>query len=283
MSLTLSATPLTAVPPAGAPSDQGATKPLLLLGPSLGTSGPRLWAPIVEQLADVAHLVAWDLPGHGASPATTESFTVGDLADAVAALADSWSDETGATARFHAGVSLGGATSLEIGLRHPGAFDGLAVLCSGPKLGTPESWTERAALIRDKGTDAVVDGSRQRWFAPGFVDANPQVAGALLDGLHAVDDESYARCCEALASFDVRERLSEITDPIVAIAGVDDAVAPPEMAEGIAAAAAQGRAVSLDGVAHLAPSEDPVRTAEALRALMTSALPGTPASTQETR
>lgn len=269
MSPTLTATPLT---DPSAPAGAGA-RPLLMLGPSLGTRGERLWAPVVPLLSEVAHLVVWDLPGHGRSPAATDPFTVGDLADAVTELTTRTVQDLEATPTgvYHAGVSLGGATSLEIGLRHAHAFSALALFCSGAKLGTPQGWNERAELIRSDGTAAVVDGSRQRWFAPGFVDSRPEIADALLADLLEVDDESYARCCEALAAHDVTDRLGDIVDPIVAVAGEHDQVAPPEMADAIAEAAQHARSITLPGVAHLAPSEDPVATARVLRELLESA------------
>jgi pimeloyl-ACP methyl ester carboxylesterase len=39
--------------------------PLLVCGPSLGTSATALWSPVATLLADDFHVVAWDLPGHG--------------------------------------------------------------------------------------------------------------------------------------------------------------------------------------------------------------------------
>jgi 3-oxoadipate enol-lactonase len=89
------------------PRDLG-DRPLLVVGPSLGTSSV-LWAQTASVLGNDFDVVAWDLPGHGVSPAAPETFTVADLADAVVELVDSIAP--GET--FHyAGVSLGGATGL---------------------------------------------------------------------------------------------------------------------------------------------------------------------------
>ena len=61
-------------------------------------------------------VIAWDLPGHGAvaRPRATRSPSR-DLADAVADAIGA----SGADRAFYAGVSLGGATGLELLLRHP--------------------------------------------------------------------------------------------------------------------------------------------------------------------
>lgn len=243
------------------PGTPDAPKPLLLLGASLGTSTQVLWEPVAALLRDAVHLVAWDLPGHGRSPAATGAFAVADLADAVAELARGIEAPAG---RYYAGVSLGGAVGLELGLRHPGLCDGIAVICSGAALGTPDGWRERAATVRAQGTSSLVTASAGRWFAPGWLDAHATLGGSLLNSLTQADDESYARCCEALAGHDVSLRLPQLRDPVLAVAGELDAVAPPALAAQVAGGVRAGRRVTLAGVAHLAPAEDPPGTAAAL-------------------
>ena len=41
--------------------------------------------------------------------------------------------------------------------------------------------------------------------------------------------ESYAQTCEALAAFDVTDRLSEIGTPVLAVAGSDDPDSPESL------------------------------------------------------
>ena len=99
------------------PGPAGRRKPLLVLGPSLGTSTVALWTACVGDLADRFHLVAWDLPGHGVSPATTgSSLDFADLAAAVLDLVDAVQEERGEpTGPFaYAGDSAGGAAGLQL-------------------------------------------------------------------------------------------------------------------------------------------------------------------------
>jgi 3-oxoadipate enol-lactonase/4-carboxymuconolactone decarboxylase len=103
----------------------------------------------------------------------------------------------------------------------------------------------------------VAEASIARWFAPGFADHHPSVVNALIDGLRAADDESYALACEALATFDVRDRLASIDVPVLAIAGAHDKPAPPANLRLIASSVRNGRLVVLDDAAHLAPAELP--------------------------
>jgi pimeloyl-ACP methyl ester carboxylesterase len=89
----------------------------------------------------------------------------------------------------------------------------------------------------------------------------------LLDTLRQVDDDGYARTCEALAEFDARHRLSEIDTPIVAVAGANDIATPPESLRYIASHVTRGRFVEVAGAAHLAPAEQPDRIADVLAKL----------------
>jgi 3-oxoadipate enol-lactonase len=242
--------------------------PLLVVGPSLGTSS-ILWNRAASLLGNDYDVVAWDLPGHGVSPVATETFDVAALADSVVDLIDSIAP---GEAFHYAGVSLGGATGLQLGIKHGERLKSLSVQNSGAKIGTPEGWLERAETVRSQGTPVMIQGSAQRWFAPGFMDREPEVSSRLLHALRDADRFSYAFCCEALAAFDVREELGSIRVPTQVIAGALDEVAPPSFAEAVAAGITGGggtaTAVALEGVAHLAPAEAPAHVAELMRGLI---------------
>jgi 3-oxoadipate enol-lactonase/4-carboxymuconolactone decarboxylase len=233
-------------------------QPLLLLGPSLGTSAEALWARCVAHLGGDYHVVGWDLPGHGRSAPAAAGFGIAGLAKSVLELADRIRPD--ATIRY-AGDSIGGAVGLQLLLDAPDRVAAAVLLCTGAKIGEAAGWRQRAEAVRADGTQAVVAGSIQRWFAPGFPEREPEVAEELLGALRAADPESYALVCEALATFDVRDRLGEIAAPVLAIAGAEDQPAPPEGLALIAEGVRNGRLVVLEGVAHLAPAESPAEVA----------------------
>lgn len=234
--------------------------PLLVLGPSLGTTAV-LWEKAFPALTDRFRVVTWDLPGHGRSAPASEPFTVADLADAVADAAR----EVSAAPLYYAGVSLGGAVGLEVLLRHPDAVRAAAIIASGAHLGDPAGWHERAAKVRAESTSSIIIPSAQRWFAPDSVAREPQLSGRLLHALQDTDDESYARCCEALAEYDVRDRLDTIATPVLAVWGEFDAVAPEAKAREIADGVRHGRTARIADAAHLPPAEQPEATAHVLR------------------
>lgn len=236
-----------------------ADAPLLVVGPSLGTSATVLWGLVAARLGDAYTVLGWDLPGHGASAPAT-GFDVADLAARVLAALD---ERIGSAAAFHyAGDSLGGAVGLQLLLDAPDRVSSATLCCTGAKIGEPEIWYDRAAMVRSEGTSSLVDTAPSRWFAPGFMDRDPGTAATLLDDLRRCDDEGYASACEAVATYDVRSRLAEIATPVLAVAGASDPGTTPTLLRHIGSGVQRGRTVVLDGVSHLAPAEAPDRVAE---------------------
>lgn len=240
-------------------ADDGA--PLLIVGAGLGTGVRALWAAAVPYLAGF-EVVGVDLPGHGASPAAAEAFSVADLAAAVTTIA---TDMARGRRVYYAGVSLAGAVGLQLALGTGGPFAAIAAICAAPRFGEPQPWLDRAQTVSTQGTPTQVVGSAQRWFAPGFMASHPDRAAGLLHSLQDADRFSYAFACRALAGFDVEDRLGEIAVPLLAVAGELDPICPPSVAETVGAAAPCGRAAVVPGAAHQAPLEAPEDTAALLR------------------
>lgn len=254
----LTFTPLAASPDAGR---------LLVVGPSLGTSVEALWDTAAAQLSGHVEVVGWDLPGHGRSVPATAPFTVADLASAVRRGATRLAADRPAS---YAGVSLGGAVGLHLA-REPGVFSHVACIAGAARIGDPEMWRERAALVRRAGTPAMLGPSAERWFAPGFVERHPATANRLLVSLSDTDRESYALACEALAGFDLRPHLAEVRAPLVIAAGAHDVVVSVATAEDTANAAGATFAV-LPGCGHLPPAENPPAVAGLLLAAIAEAV-----------
>jgi 3-oxoadipate enol-lactonase/4-carboxymuconolactone decarboxylase len=256
--------------------------PLLVLGPSLGTSASTLWTECAAGLTDVFDVVAWDLPGHGYNHSVSEeSFTMAELASGVLRVVDELLEQRdqyrGPFA--YAGDSVGGAVGLQLLLDHPDRIRSAVLLCTGAKIGDPSMWAGRVGQVSVSGTSVMVSGSAERWFGPGFLDRAPETGSALLHALQDADDRGYCQVCEALAEFDVRDRLSEIGAPVLAVAGSADVATPTENLREIADGVKDGRLVELPGVAHLAPAEEPAQVARLIRQhVLGEAEPEPPAS-----
>ena len=203
--------------------------PLLVCGPSLGTSARALWSATAELLADDFDAVGWDLPGHGTNRADiTDGFTMAELAAGVLSFVDGVLAERGEPGAgfLYAGDSAGGAVGLQLLLDNPSRITAAVLACTAARLGDETMWRERAELVRTAGTPVMVEGSALRWFRPGFIEEHPDVAATLLHALQDADRSGYAATCNALATFDVRAELGRISVPVIALAGAYDVAAP---------------------------------------------------------
>lgn len=228
---------------------------LLLVGPSLGTSAESLWSDCAGLLADRFEVVGWDLPGHGRSRPAVTPYVIDELAEAVRTFADSESDGRPV---FYAGNSVGGAVGFQLAL-DPGPIAAVLTLASAPRIGEPSAWHDRAALVRRAGAPVMVAGSAERWFAPGFADRRPEVVSALLAALMDTDGESYALACEALAAFDLRDRIAEVKVPLLSCAGGHDPVVPPDVLRAMVPGV---ETHVFEDCAHQPPAESPTAVAQ---------------------
>jgi pimeloyl-ACP methyl ester carboxylesterase len=155
--------------------------PILIVGPSLGTSVEALWRSAATLLGADWEIAGWDLPAHGRSKPATQPFSIADLAAAVRRGAADLvgSSTTSPRHAAYAAVSLGGTVALEIAVE-PGPSTEVACIASAARIGEQAMWQERAALVRKAGTSVMVAGSAERWFAPGFIDRDPTTANRLL-------------------------------------------------------------------------------------------------------
>ncbi len=222
--------------------------PVLVLSHSLGTS-LELFDPQAAALSRSFCVVRYDLRGHGRSPVPPGPYELADLgADLIALL-----DRIGAARAHLCGVSLGGMASLWTAAHHPDRVDRLILCCTSARL-DPSLWSERAALVRAAGIEAIADSVVARWFTPAYHERHADRVAALRATLAATPAAGYAECCGAIERMDLRPQLSAVTAPTLAIAGAEDAATPPEHLARIAQGIAGARLVVIDG-AHLASFE----------------------------
>lgn len=224
--------------------------PVVVLSNSLGTD-LRMWDEQVPALTEHFRVLRYDQRGHGGTPRVESGpYTLEQLGRDVLDLLD----ELGLHRVHFAGVSLGGMTGMWLAEHAPDRIDRLALICTSAQLGPPSKWTDRARLVREKGTEAIVESSLGTWFTPalsGRADIVEKFGGML----GACDDEGYAGCAESISTMDVLPRLGEITAPTLAVAGTEDPATPPGHAERITDAVRGARLEVLPDAAHLANVE----------------------------
>jgi 3-oxoadipate enol-lactonase len=201
-----------------------------------------MWEPQLPVLGKRFDVIPIDHPGHGGAP-VIEVRDIRDLARRVL-------DQVGAERFSFAGLSLGGALGMRLALDAPGRIDRLVLACTSARFGEPRTWEERAALVRSEGLEAIVDAVVERWFTPSF----PYVR-RYREMFLSTDAEGYARCCDALARWDVRDEITGIAAPTLVVSGAEDPSAPPEHGTLLASRIAGARHEILHDARHLANVE----------------------------
>jgi 3-oxoadipate enol-lactonase len=238
---------------------EGDGVPLVLLN-SLGTDR-RIWDGQLSVLSERFRVVRIDARGHGASPPVPGSATsVEELAgDVIEVL-----DRLGLQRGHLAGVSLGGMTALWLAIHASDRVDRLAVVCSSACPGNPERWRDRAAAVRNGGLDPIADAIVERWVTSSFAAEHPTVVAWLRRGLTESDAESYAQCCELLATLDLRRDLPRISASTLVIEASHDEALPPPHSGIIAAGIPDARLQTVGQAAHIPTVEVPDIVAQAL-------------------
>ena len=234
--------------------DGDAAAPALILSNSLGTT-LEMWDPQVAAFAKDHRLIRYDARGHGGSPVTPGPYTFDDLGQDVLAVLDALGIERAA----FCGISMGGHTGLWLGIHAGSRFNAIAVCNSAAKIGTPQGWKERAAMVREGGQasmHALAESSPGRWFSADFVNAHPTEVQRAQAWIAGIAPQGYAACCEALAVSDLRDDLDRITTPTLLLAGASDPVTTVADAQAMQAAIAGAQLVVVPA-SHLSNLEAP--------------------------
>lgn len=225
-------------------------RPSLLLLPGL-LNDSDLWA---QQIADLRHFADVRVPD------TSSHHAVSELARAI--LAD-------APARFSlAGLSMGGYAAFEILRQAPERVTRLALVNTSARPDTPEATSRRRGLI-ELAQKGEFKGVTPR-LLPSLLSQRHLENEALTQRVYAMAErvgrEGFIRQQHTIMSRpDSRPLLPEITVPTLVIAGREDTLTPPEIAEEMAAAIPGADLLLLSGAGHLSPIERPYAVSRALR------------------
>ena len=245
--------------------------PTVAFSNSLGST-IEMWDGIVAALDGQFRLLRYDTQGHGRSGSRDQSTTIDDLANDLAGLLEALD-----IAEAHiVGLSLGGMVAQAFGILHPAPTASLILMGTAAHLPPPDFWMQRAATVLDAGPEAVVDTIVPRWFTPGFQERDPAAVRRIRDFFLGSERHGYARCCEAIASMDLRERLKAIRAPTLVIVGADDPVAPLALGEDIRSRVPGAGLVIIPDCAHLISVEQPATAALHISAFLERHAPGAP-------
>ena len=198
-----------------------------------------------------------EFPGFGSRPRASPHPTMESLADEVAAAYPGELDLVG--------VSMGAMVAQNIAVRHPGRVRSLMAACTGAAVDAT-AIAQRADEVEAKGMSGVLQETLERWFTPDALAAQPEHPGVVYARatLLALDARSFADGWRAIATHDVRARLSEIAAPTTCVVGASDPVGTVERVREIADGVPHSRLVALDGP-HMIQLEQPQAFGEVIR------------------
>jgi 3-oxoadipate enol-lactonase len=214
-------------------------------------------------LADEFTLLAYDLPGHGATPVPGGSYGIADLSQQLAGLFRRHD-----LAHAHVvGISLGGLIAQHFAATWPGLVDRLVLIDTTPRYTDDlrRMWAERAATARAAGVAALVDGLLKIWFTPDFVAADPPAVRYVRTALARTAGEGYALACEALAAADLRTLAPQIAAPTLVLCGDDDIASFLDAARWLAANIRGARLAWLPRARHASVLERPAEAVALMR------------------
>lgn len=219
-----------------------------------------MWDAQAAALSDRYRVIRYDARGHGGSDAPAGDYDLAQLGrDALAVL-----DAAGADRAHICGLSLGGLTAQWLAINAPQRVGRLVLANTAAKIGTPQGWIERTALVREQGMASLADAALSRFFSEPFRATSPEVVAAFRRVLSETAAGGYAGCCAALRDADLRAEIGRISAPTLVIAGSLDASTPPDQGDELARGVADGRLTVVDA-AHLSNIERPDDFTAALR------------------
>jgi pimeloyl-ACP methyl ester carboxylesterase len=228
----------------------GSATPLVLVE-GLGAA-TWLWERQVGAFAEAMPVVVYDNRGVGRSDAPEGPYSIGQMADDLAAVLD----EVGVERAHVLGASMGGFIAQEFALRYPDRVDRLVLVSTsaGGATHVPMAPDVLAQMMAPPATDdprALVASRLPLAFTDAFLADSATVA-------HLVDQRlerpqpphAYQAQLMAGATFDAADRVGQITAPTLVAAADGDLVVPVENARRLAAALPDAELVVYPGLGH---------------------------------
>jgi 3-oxoadipate enol-lactonase len=227
-------------------------EPVVVLGHSLGSS-LAMWDPQMEILEARYQVLRYDTRGHGGTDAPEGAYTLDELGDDAICLLDA----LGIDVVHWVGLSMGGMIGQCLALNHADRLRSL-VLCDTAAIIPDDAqpvWQERMDTARDKGMQALVQGTLERWFTLPYLGKNPGGVELIRKHFLATPVLGYIGCSEAIRVLNYLENLSDIKIPTLIMVGEDDPGTPVAASEAMHERIPGSRLMVLHSAAHLSNIE----------------------------
>ena len=224
-------------------------------------SSRRTFDPLREALlsrsGDALTVLAFDLPGFGASSKAAEEY---GYAEQAARLARALRGRGGPTVVV--GHSMGGAIALHLALDHRDLVDGLVILDTG--LGQARGGGSINAAS-GAGPVRLTRELMLRYVAGWLCEARPELVAGLADDALRMSEASFQGVRRAVAAHDLSARVAELPDvPVLVIRGRDDRTRTHEEVAEVAAVFRRSVLLEVPDAGHCPHVERPDAVASAV-------------------
>ena len=230
----------------------GGGEPTVVLVHGSGGSS-AVWMRQLEGLADIARIVALDLPGHGQSGGTGIG-TIAEAAGVVRGFLDALSMEKVVLG----GHSMGGAVVQAVALAHPERLAGLILVGTGARLRVmPKIFAELGGEY-PQGVRFVIDLA--------LASAAPsELRSALVRQTLPVPPSVLIGDFRACDAFDVLDRIGDVAAPTLVVCGAEDRLTPPRYSRYFHERIRGSRLAIVEGAGHYVQVERADETTDAIR------------------
>jgi 3-oxoadipate enol-lactonase/4-carboxymuconolactone decarboxylase len=159
-------------------------------------------------------------------------------------------------------------TGQALAARRPELVERLVLVATSAFMPPIDLWRDRAAMVRERGMEAIAGSVIGRWFTP--PEAESAGAARTRAELVGLDPRGYARCCDAIGAMDLRARIGAIAAPTLVIAGAQDPATPVAMSEEIRSLIPGAELAVVPDAAHLIAVERPDILTDHIRAFLTA-------------
>ncbi len=247
----------------GIPSRTDASSEVLVLWPSL-LADHRIYNAQVAALRERYRLILIDGPGHGASGASTGSFSMAHCADAVVQVLEVLEI---AQPVVCIGTSWGGLVAGEFALSYPHRTRAVIML-NTPVFKSRARWRDSFVSWGArwlKCTNVYAQGVAETYFMPETRKRETVFMDEFRKHIRRARGTALAQAVRSvlLERDDLASRLQSIAAPTLFVAGTHDPMYPVDDLRGAAAQLARGRFVELP-TAHLSVVDAPTETTRAI-------------------
>lgn len=232
----------------------------------------RAWRDQLAAFAPRFQVLAWDMPGYGAS----EPLGSTSIATLAGALKD-FLVQVKVERPCLVGHSIGGMIVQQLLASEPELASAAVLAQTSPAFGKADGDWQKAFI--DARLGPLERGETMKDLAPALIselvgdDPDPRGMEVARDCMASVPEATYKATMRALIGFDLRGALKNIRVPTLVLSGSKDTNAPAPMMKKMADFIPDANYVELEGVGHLANLERPMTFNAALAGFLTTHLP----------